>query len=258
MKRIAAFALTCAMAAPVYAQTIATVNGKNLTQKDLDQFVAVLVEQGAKDSPELREQVKQEMVNRLAVVQAAEKAGIDKTNQVQQELELARQSILVRALMADYLKKNPVTDADLTKEYNTIKAMEEGQQEYKVRHILVKDEAAAKDLLAKIKSKKVSFAEAAKKDSIDTGSGQQGGDLGWAPSSTYVPEFAQAVEKMKKGELSAAPVQSQFGWHIIQVDDARPVTFPAMAEVKPQLEEMMRQRKLAEYQQKILKEANIK
>jgi len=73
-----------------------------------------------------------------------------------------------------------------------------------------------------------------------------------------VPEFAQAVEKMKKGELSAAPVQSQFGWHIIQVDDARPVTFPAMAEVKPQLEEMMRQRKLAEYQQKILKEANIK
>ena len=157
MKRIAAFALTCAMAAPVYAQTIATVNGKNLTQKDLDQFVAVLVEQGAKDSPELREQVKQEMVNRLAVVQAAEKAGIDKTNQVQQELELARQSILVRALMADYLKKNPVTDADLTKEYNTIKAMEEGQQEYKVRHILVKDEAAAKDLLAKIKSKNDAF-----------------------------------------------------------------------------------------------------
>ena len=127
MKRIAAFALTCAMAAPVYAQTIATVNGKNLTQKDLDQFVAVLVEQGAKDSPELREQVKQEMVNRLAVVQAAEKAGIDKTNQVQQELELARQSILVRALMADYLKKNPVTDADLTKEYNTIKAPHSGQ-----------------------------------------------------------------------------------------------------------------------------------
>ncbi len=258
MKRFAALALTCALAAPVYAQTVATVNGKAISQKDMDQFVALLVEQGAKDSPELREQVKQEMVNRMAVVQAAEKAGLDKKADVQQEIELARQGILVRALMADYLKKNPVSDADLTKEYNTIKGMEEGKQEYKVRHILVKDEQAAKDLLAQIKSKKVNFADAAKKNSIDTGSGQQGGDLGWAPSSTYVPEFAQAVEKLKKGELAAAPVQSQFGWHIIQVDDARPVTFPALNDVKPQLEEMLRQRKLAEYQQKILKEANIK
>ncbi|HRL21437.1 peptidylprolyl isomerase [Alcaligenes sp. SDU_A2] len=258
MKRFAALALTCALAAPVYAQTVATVNGKAISQKDMDQFVALLVEQGAKDSPELREQVKQEMVNRMAVVQAAEKAGLDKKADVQQEIELARQGILVRALMADYLKKNPVSDADLTKEYNTIKGMEEGKQEYKVRHILVKDEQAAKDLLAQIKSKKVNFADAAKKNSIDTGSGQQGGDLGWAPSSTYVPEFAQAVEKLKKGELAAAPVQSQFGWHIIQVDDARPVTFPALNDVKPQLEEMLRQRKLAEYQQKILKDANIK
>lgn len=258
MKRFAALALTCALAAPAFAQTVATVNGKAITQKDMDQFVALLVEQGAKDSPELREQVKQEMVNRMAVVQAAEKAGLDKKADVQQEIELARQGILVRALMADYLKKNPVSEADMTKEYNTIKGMEEGKQEYKVRHILVKDEQAAKDLLAQIKSKKVSFADAAKKNSIDTGSGQQGGDLGWAPSSTYVPEFAQAVEKLKKGELAAAPVQSQFGWHIIQVDDARPVTFPALNDVKPQLEEMLRQRKLAEYQQKLLKDANIK
>uniref|UniRef100_UPI0013C8F433 hypothetical protein n=1 Tax=Escherichia coli TaxID=562 RepID=UPI0013C8F433 len=88
---------------------------------------------------------------------AAEKAGLDKKADVQQEIELARQGILVRALMADYLKKNPVSEADISKEYNTIKGMEEGKQEYKVRHILVKDEKAAKDLLAQIKSKKISF-----------------------------------------------------------------------------------------------------
>src|SRR5690606_12415369 len=98
----------------------------------------------------------------------------------------------------------------------------------------------------------------AKKDSIDTGSGQNGGDLGWGPSSNYVPEFAQAVESLKKGELSSKPVQSQFGWHIIQVEDVRAAQFPELAQVKPQIEEMMRQKQLAEYQESMVKAATIK
>ncbi len=258
MKRLAVFAAACTIALPIYAQNIATVNGKAISQANLDQFVSLLISQGAQDTPELRTQVKQEMINRMVAVQAAEKAGLDKQAGVKQELELARQGILVRALMADYLKKNPITDAKIQAEYDTIKKAQAGAQEYKVRHILVKDQKTAEDLIAAIKSKKTTFEAAAKKDSIDPGSGQNGGDLGWAPSSNYVPEFARAVESMKKGELSAAPVQSQFGWHIIQVEDSRPIQFPALEEVKPQIEEMLRQQQLAAYQEGLIKAATIK
>jgi peptidyl-prolyl cis-trans isomerase C len=258
MKRLAVFAAACVIAVPAFAQTIASVNGKAITQEKLDQFVSLLVSQGAQDSPELRAQVKQEMVNRLVAVQAAEKAGIDKQTSVQQEVELARQGILVRALMADFLKKNPVTDAQVQSEYDKIKKEQTGKKEYKLRHILVEDEKAAEDLTASIKTKKVTFDAAAKKNSKDPGSGKNGGDLGWGPSSNYVPEFAQAVESMKKGELTAKPVKTQFGWHIIQVEDSRDIKFPDLAEVKPQIEEMLRQQQLAEYQQGLIKNAIIK
>src|SRR5690606_20038248 len=127
-------------------------------------------------------------------VQAAEKAGIDKQPAVTQAIELARQGILVRALMADYLKKNPITDAKIQAEYDNIKKEQAGKQEYKLRHILVKEQKQAEDLTAAIKSKKTTFDAAAKKDSLDPGSGKNGGDLGWGPASNYVPEFAEAVE----------------------------------------------------------------
>src|SRR5690606_7555568 len=258
MKRIAVFAAACAIALPVYAQTVATVNGQAISQEKLDQFVALLIKQGAQDTPELRTQVKQEMVNRLVAVQAAEKAGIDKQADVKQEIELARQGILVRALMADHLKKNPVTDAKIQAEYDQIKKEQAGKQEYKLRHILVKEQKAAEDLTASIKAKKVTFEAAAKKDSLDPGSGKDGGELGWGPATNYVPEFAEAVQKLKKGQMTDKPVQTQFGWHIIQVEDTRDVKFPELAEVKPQIEEMMRQQQLAEFQQKLIKDAKIK
>lgn len=259
MKRLVMFAAAFAIAAPVYAQTVATVNGKAITQKQVDQFVSLLVaQQGAKDSPDLRAQVKQEMIGRLVAVQAAEKAGIDKRADVRQELDIARQSILVRALMADYLKKNPITDEKIQADYDNIKKKQAGRLEYKVRHILVKDEKTAQDLITQIKNKKITFDEAAKKDSIDPGSGKNGGELGWAPTSNYVPEFAQAVESLKKGQTTDKPVHTQFGWHIIEVEDTRPIKFPSFEEVKPQITEMLRQQELGEYQQKLMKAATIK
>lgn len=258
MKRLALLAATVLIAAPVYAQTAATVNGQAITQDSLDQFVSLLVKQGAPDTPELRTRVKQEMVNRLVAVQAAEKAGIDKQPDVKQEIALARQSILVRALMADHLKENPITDKQVQAEYNDIKKQQEGTKEYKLRHILVKDQKTAEDLIAQIKSKKIDFAAAAKKDSLDPGSGKNGGELGWGPVTNYVPEFAQAVESLKKGEITDKPVKTQFGWHIIQVEDTRPVEFPALEEVKPKIEEMLQQQALAQYQQELIKAASIK
>jgi peptidyl-prolyl cis-trans isomerase C len=257
MKKLVVLAAMCAISAPLYAKNVATVNGKPITQGQLDQFVAMLIKQGAQDTPELREEVKQEMIGRLVAVQAAERAGIDKKEDVRQELDLARQGILARALMKDYLEKHPVTDKEVQQEYDTIKKQQAGREEYKVRHILVSDEQKAKDLIAKIDSKAISFEDAAKDNSIDPGSGKKGGELGWAPSGNYVPEFAQAVESLKKGEMSKTPVKSQFGWHIIQVEDTRPMTFPTLDEVKPKIEEMLRQEKLSTYQQDLMKQAKI-
>lgn len=257
MKHLVVLALACSLALPVAAKDIASVNGEDITQDHFDQFVSLLITQGAQDSPQLRAQVKKEMINRLVAVQAAKKAKLDKDPAVKQELELAKQSILVRALMADYLKEHPVTEADLKAEYDKIKAQQGDRKEYKLRHILVKDEDAAKDLIKAIKSGKIKFDAAAKKDSIDTGSGKNGGELGWGPTSNYVPEFAQAVESMKKGDVSSEPVHTQFGWHIIEVEDSRPITFPGFDEVKPQIEEMLRQRKLAAYQDGLVKAAKI-
>ncbi|AQS51128.1 peptidylprolyl isomerase [Paenalcaligenes hominis] len=257
MKRFAIAALSCALAFPLAAQNVATVNGEAITQKQVDEFITLLVEQGAKDSPELREQVKKEMTVRLVATQEAKKMGLDKKPEVAQELELAQQGILVRALLNDYVTKHPLSDKDIQAEYDRLKKEEAGQKEYKVKHILVKEEAEAKQLLADIKAKKISFADAAKEKSIDPGSGAQGGDLGWAPNTVYVEEFSDAVAKQKKGELSAAPVQSQFGWHILQVDDVRDITFPALDEVKPQIEELLRQKQLTDFQNSLMEKAKI-
>jgi len=258
MKRIVMLAAACAVALPAFAQNVATVNGKAISQQSLDQFVKLLVSQGATDSPQLREQVKQEMINRQIFVQAAEKDGVAKQADVQTEIELARQGILVRALMADYLQKHPVTDAQIQAEYNKAKEQQAGQMEYKVRHILVEDEKTANDLLAQIKSKKATFADLAKKNSKDPGSATKGGDLGWAAPTNYVKPFADTVSSLKKGELAAKPVQTQFGWHIIEVEDTRPVEFPPLDQVRPQLEEMLRQQTLTTYQKELREKATIK
>ena len=257
MKRLAILLAALAVAAPLHAQNVATVNGKAITQKSIDEFVTLLVSQGATDSPELREQVKQEMINRQVLVQAAEQQGIPKQAAVQTELELARQGILVRALMANHLEKNPIGDSQVQAEYNKLKAEQGNQQEFKVRHILVEDEKLANDLTSQINGKKAKFEDLAKKHSKDPGSAERGGDLGWGPPSNYVAPFAQAVTSLKKGEVSAKPVQTQFGWHVIQVEDTRPVEFPPLEQVRPQLEEMLRQQSLASYQEELRSKAKI-
>src|SRR5690606_21769894 len=167
MKRIVMLAAACAVAVPAFAQNAATVNGTAITQQSLDQFVKLLVSQGATDSPQLREQVKQEMINRQLFVQAAEKSGIAKQDADKTEVALAREGILVHALMADYLAKHPITDKQIQDEYNKANQQQAGQQEYKVRHILVENEKTANDLLAQIKKDQNKFADLAKKNSKD-------------------------------------------------------------------------------------------
>ncbi|MCD8505432.1 MAG: peptidylprolyl isomerase [Burkholderiaceae bacterium] len=257
MKRFALFIAAATLAAPIYAQNIATVNGQPITQQAYDQFIKLLGTQGAPDTPQLREQVKEEMINRLVMVQAAEKAGITKQPDVQTELELARQGILVRALMADYLEKNPVTEDKVKAEYEKLKKDQGEVLEYNVRHILVEDEATANGLQKQLKDKTAKFEDLAKAQSKDPGSAAQGGSLGWASADNYVAPFAQAVKNTPKGQMTDKPVQTQFGWHVIEVVDARPIAFPPFEEVRTQLEEMMRQQELVQFQQKLRSEAKI-
>jgi len=257
MKRLTLLLAAVTLSAPLYAQNIATVNGQAITQKNYDQFIELLVAQGAPDTPQLRVQVKEEMINRVVMVQAAEKAGITKNSAIETELELARQGILVRALMADYLEKNPVTEKALEAEYDRLKKEQGEVMEFSVRHILVEEEATAKDIQKKIMDKSATFEELAQAQSKDPGSAAQGGSLGWAQADNYVEPFAKAVQTTPKGQMTAAPVQTQFGWHVIEVVDERPVPFPPLAQVKEQLEEMMRQEALSNFQKKLRSEAKI-
>jgi peptidyl-prolyl cis-trans isomerase C len=206
-------------------------------------------------TPEVLDQIKQELIAREVFMQEARKRGLDASEDYKTQLELARQTILIRQLFADFQKKNPVTDADIKAEYDKF-AKENGGKEYRARHILVETEADAKALIADIK-KGGNFEELAKKASKDPGSGANGGDLDWAAAGSYVPEFSGAMVKLDKGQMTDTPVKTQFGFHIIRVDDVRDAQLPKLEEVRPQIAQQLQQQKLSAYQEGLRSKAKI-
>lgn len=231
------------------AQNIAMVNGKAVPKSRVDMLVNQVVKQGQPRTPELEKQARDEVVMREMFMQEAEKRGLAKSPEYAQQMELARQQILIRELFDDYKKKNPVTDADIQAEYDKYKAQSSGT-EYRARHILVEKEDDAKALIKQINGG-AKFEDLAKKNSKDPGSAQNGGDLDFAKPDAYVPEFGQALTKLKKGEMTQEPVKSQFGYHIIKLEDTREAQFPPLAEVKPQLEQRLAQAKLAKFRDEV-------
>ena len=235
------------------AQNVAIVNGKPVPKSRVDALLAQATRPGQQGSqprtPELEAQVRDEVVLREMFMQEAEKRGLTGSNDYKQQLELARQSILIRELFNDYQKKNPVLDADVQAEYDKFKAQSSGT-EYRARHILVEKEEDAKALIAQIKGG-AKFEDLAKKNSKDPGSGENGGDLDWANPGSYVPEFSQAMIKLKKGEMTPEPVKTQFGYHIIKLEDTRDAQFPPLEEVKPQILQRLGQQKLAKFRDEI-------
>jgi peptidyl-prolyl cis-trans isomerase C len=195
--------------------------------------------QGRPDTPEMRDAIRQELINREIVAQEAVKKGLHKKPEVVTQIDLQRQAVLINAYLQDYLKGHPVNDDAVRKEYERAKESA-GAREYKVRHILLENEDEAKQVIAQIK-KGGSFEKLAGEKSKDQGSKGRGGDLDWATPARYVPEFGQAITKLKKGQMTDVPVKSQFGWHVIRVDDERPAKFPSLEEVKPQIEQQLRQ-----------------
>ena len=221
-----------------YAQTaspVAKVNGVSIPQSRLELLLKVNAAQGQPDNPEVRSRMRDALITREVISQEAVKKGLDKSTEVAAQLDLQRQEALVNAYVQDYIKNHPLNDDALKKEYERQKA-QIGDKEYKARHILVKEEAEAKQIIAQLRSGAL-FEKIAAEKSEDQGSKAQGGDLDWSAPGRYVPPFAEALKKLKKGQMTAAPVQTQFGWHVIRLEDERPFKTPSFEEVKPQLQQ---------------------
>ena len=255
LSAIAAVAVMGTLALPAAAQNVAVVNGKAVPQTRVDALAQQVTRSGQAVTPEITAQIKTEVIAREVFMQEAQKRGMDVTDDFKNQMELARQTILIRELFADYQKKNPVTDADVQAEYNKFAATN-GGKEYHARHILVDKEDEAKAIITQLK-KGGKFEEIAKKSSKDPGSGAKGGDLDWANAGSYVKEFSDAMVKLNKGQTTDVPVKSQFGYHIIRLDDVRTAQLPKLEEVKPQITQQLEQQKLAKFQEDLRAKAKI-
>lgn len=223
---------TMSVSALAAGKPYVTVNGAAVSQNIADAFMAEQKAKGAPDTPEMQNAVREELIRRELLFQEAKKAGIDKKADIAAQAEAARQAIIIRNYVQEYIKKNPINDGQLKADYEKIKA-QAGSTEYKAQHILVKEEADAKAIIEKLK-KGAKFADLAK-DSIDPGSKDNGGDLGWSSAGNFVKPFADALAALAKGKYTETPVKSDFGYHVIMLEDSRPATFPSFDEVKPRL-----------------------
>ena len=251
----AAAAVALLAALPAVAQNAAIVNGKPVPKARMDVLAQQLAAAGRPVTPEMQGQLREEVVAREIFMQEAQKQGLDATDDYKNQLELARQAILIRQLFDNYRKANAVSDADAQAEYDKFVTANSGK-EFKARHILVEKEDQAQKILADLK-KGAKFEDLAKKQSKDPGSGANGGDLDWAAPGSFVPEFSEAMIKLKKGETTPAPVKSQFGYHVIRVDDIRQAQLPKLDEVKPQIVQQLQQQRLQKYQEELRAKAKV-
>jgi peptidyl-prolyl cis-trans isomerase C len=248
------FATASLISASAFAQNAAVVNNKPISKAKVDEFVEALVKQGRPDTPELRTMVRDELIAREIFVQEAEKQGLGRKPEVARQLENVRQDLLIRAFLTEHLKKNPIKEDDLKAEYERIKKSS-GDKEYRARHILVEKEDVAKSIVDQLK-KGAKFEELAKQ-SKDTGSAAKGGDLDWNPPAQFVKPFSDAMVKLEKGKYTETPVQSQFGFHVIKLDDVRDIQPPPYEQVKPQIKQALEQRTVADLQKKMRESAKV-
>lgn len=232
---LSAFAVSSAHAED---KSAAMVNGQSIPQARVDLRVKVAATQGQPDTPELRKAIREDMINLEVMAQEAVKMGLEKDPEVLQQMELAKQSVLVGAFVQDYAKNHPISEDQLQQEYGKLKT-KLGDKEYSARHILVATQEEAKAIIAQL-GKKAKFEKLAAK-SMDTGSAEQGGSLGWAVPNNFVPPFANALLNLKKGEYTKEPVETQYGWHVIRLDDVRNLQVPPYEELKPQLQQRLQQ-----------------
>jgi peptidyl-prolyl cis-trans isomerase C len=250
---VAAATLAC-LSLSATAQNVAIVNGKAVPSSRVEALKQQVARSGRPITPDVEAQIKEEVIAREIFMQEAQKRGLDATDEYKAQIELARQTILIRELFAEFQKTSAVTDADVQAEYDKFVAAN-GGKEYRARHILVETKEQAEAVLAALK-KGGKFEDIAKKQSKDPGSGANGGDLDWAAAGNYVKEFSDAMVALNKGQVSG-PVQSQFGFHIIRLDDVREAQLPTLEDVKPQIVQQMTQQRMATFQQELRAKAKV-
>jgi peptidyl-prolyl cis-trans isomerase C len=237
------------------AEVVATVDGASLTRNTFDFYIKAATGKSSADlSPEQRQEALDSLVRMQLVAAQAQKDGLDKENEIAAALDLSRLDVLQRGLQAKYLKDKAPTDQELRAEYET-QVAQMPRTEFRARHILVQTEAFANDLMARLK-KGEKFEQLATKESLDS-SKERGGDLGWFSPATMVKPFADAVTGLKKGQVTAAPVQTQYGWHIIRLEDTREVQPPPFDQVKAQLSQVVLAKKFKGYSDELLKTAKV-
>lgn len=230
--------------APAKAGPIAKVNGVAVPKARLDMMLMQQMARGAPDNEQTRGLIREELVNREIIAQEAAKAGIPKIPEVATQIDLTRQEIIVGAYIRDWVRRHPITETEIEKEYERIKTVAP-QSEYKARHILVDTEAQAKDLIGQL-NKGAKFDELASKNSKDTGTKERGGDLDWNVPGVFDKQFSDAMVKLEKGKYTETPVQTRFGYHVIQLDDVRAVKVPPLAELKPRIQQQLAQQRVEE------------
>ena len=242
-------------AAATTAATVATVNGKKLSGELYDTFVQA-VTGGQMQEPltdEQKTQLIDQLVNMTLAAQAAEKDGLQKDPKVAARIDLLRTQILAEAASDKYIKAHPVSETEMKAEYDAqIASM---PKEYKARHILVDKQETAESIIRELQAGG-DFSKLAKSESKDS-SAQAGGDLGWFSPQTMVKPFADAVIALEKGKYTTTPVQSEFGYHVIILDDVRNPEVPKFEDVKPQVEMFVQRKKLQEYLDGLRKTAQI-
>jgi peptidyl-prolyl cis-trans isomerase C len=247
--------LLAVAALPVMAQNVAVVNGKPIPTSRLDMIMKQATASGQqKDSPELREKIKEQLIDTEVLSQEAEKLGLAKNDEVKSQLDYLREQVLIRALVQEHIKKFAVKEEDIKAEYDKFKATA-SDKEYHARHILVEKEEDAKAIIAKLKTG-AKFEDLAKQ-SKDTGSAANGGDLDWANPSGYVKPFSDAMIALKKGQFTETPVHTQFGYHVIKLEDVRPAKVPTLEELRPQITQSLQQKNLEAYRVELKAKAKI-
>ncbi len=247
--------LLAAESAPESHPVLVTINGQPITDIQVLAFNALQGANASKlDSQEAQITLLNQLVNTTLLAQLAEKEGMDQIPQIKASLEMAKIQVLAEAKVNDYLSKIKVTDEEIKDAYDKT-FTDDALMEYKVSHILVSEEKEANDIIAAL-DKGEKFADLAKTHSLD-GSKEMGGELGWIGKNQVVGSFADAMAKMKKGTHSATPVKTQFGWHIILLEDTRKQEPPPLEKVKKQFEAKIKEQKLAAYLSKLRNSAKI-
>lgn len=237
------------------AEALATVNGKQIKQSVYDVITKDIVASGQKVDENTKNAIINELVSSELIYQEAQRLGLDKQPDFLVREELGRRKLLTNVFLQDFLKKNPVSDADTKAAYEQYKKAY-GEKEYSARHILVKTEAEAKDIIAQL-NKGGDFAKLAKEKSLDPGSKDKGGDLGWFSPASMVKPFSDVAANLQKGAISASPVQTQFGWHVIKLIDTRPAQPLAYEKVKDGLQKNLQQRHLEKMMSDLRSKAKI-